>query len=96
MVKRKLKGKNAEKINLEKKDKMEKTLARMDKVREEDSINLRNAIEAKIIQHEGELKATEQVIESYNLKKQEATKVKLKLEGAIISLKEILNNDIEK
>lgn len=92
---RKLKGKNAEKLKGSKKEKMEKTLKRMDKVRKEDTIRLRIRIEEKIKSHEVEIVKAAGYRESLNKKIESIKEMELKLEGAVISLKEILNNAIE-
>lgn len=92
---RKLKGKNAERLKGDNKEKMEKTRKRMDKLREEDDIRLRHKLEQKVKALEAEV-AKANAIEIQLKKKQEYLRdAKLKLEGAIISLKEVLNNDSE-
>lgn len=92
---RKLKGKNAEKLKLKQRKKMEKTLERMDKIREDDNIRLRTKIEEKVKAHEAEIVKAKGYIESLNKKIESIKDMKLKLEGAIISLQEILNNASE-
>ena len=84
MVKRKLKGKNAAKLKPEQKAKMEKTLERMDKTREQDSIRLRTKIESNIKEYVARLKKIDEFIQDAEIKK-------LRIEGAIVSLRELLN-----
>lgn len=92
---RKLKGKNVAKLKVDKKKKMEKTLKRMDEVRKEDSMRLRTQIEEKIKIHKEDIVKADGYMESLNKKIDSMKDMKLKLEGAIISLQEILNNASE-
>ena len=79
-----LKGKNVKNLKPEQKKKMEDTLERMDKTREEDTKRLRHIIQDKIKIHEVEVEKAITFIKQMQV-------MKLKNEGAIISLKEILN-----
>lgn len=88
MVKRKLKGTNVDKLKPEQKAKMEKTLERMDKIVNEDSVRLRTKAETSIKDYENRLRILTQQIEDAKIKK-------LRIEGAIYSLKELLTNDSE-
>jgi len=92
---RKLKGKNAEKLKGDKKKKMQKTLKRMDNNREIDNTRLRTKIELQIDKHKADIEKADSYIEESNQKVETVKVMKLKLEGAVISLKEILNNDTE-
>lgn len=94
MVKRKLKGKNSKNLPPKKKKKMEETLERMDKIREEDNVILRKAIESKIRFCSGELKKADDYIATLKSKIQETQNMRMRNEGAILSLGEILENDI--
>lgn len=95
MARRKLKGKNSENIKDEKKVKMEKTLERMDKVRENDNENLRDSITQRLKWiNEQKTKGLE-LIEKYK-KEIEMLKVKIyKLQGAEVTLMEILKPEKE-
>lgn len=90
-----LRGKNAERLKGVTKEKMEKTLKRMDKSREEDSIRLRTKIENQINKHKADVAKADGFILEENKKIETVKVMKLKLEGAIISLQEVLNNDTE-
>ena len=85
---RKLKGKNVAKLKPEQKAKMEKTLERMDKVREEDTVRLRKKVEANIAAYEDRLKKVDAYIKDAEIKK-------MRIEGALFSLKELLTNATE-
>ena len=89
---RKLKGKNVARLKKDTKKKMEKTLKRMDKIREKDSIRLRTAIESKIKLHQTDIIKADDFIDTSSKKIESIKVMKLKLEGAVISLQEILNN----
>ena len=95
MINRKLKGKNSKKLKPEKKKKMEKTLKRMDKIRNDDSIRLRTKIEERIKLHQVEVLKADNFIRESNQKIESVKVAKLRLEGAIISLQEVLKNDTE-
>ena len=95
MAKRKLKGKNVENIKPEQKEKMKKTLQRMDKVREEDNQVLRSKINQNIKEYKERLKRADINITNIRANLKQAEDVKLRIEGAIFSLEEILNNDSE-
>ena len=94
----KLKGKNSKKIPKEQKKKMEKTLKRMKKVREDDSMYLRDEMQKKLMWLNAErqkgvngVKAID--AQKANLENQKQTLIKqiLKIDGAIITLKDILD-----
>jgi hypothetical protein len=87
-----LKGKNAEKLKGKKKDKMKKTLKRMDKVRKDDGIRIRTLIEEKIKFHKADIVKADNFIKDSTQKIESVKAAKLKIEGALISLQEILNN----
>ena len=95
MVKRKLKGKNVERLKPKQKAKMEKTLKRMDNAREQDNVILRKAIEEKIRFSHGEIKKADEHITLLKQKIQETFNMKIRNEGAILSLGEILKNDTQ-
>lgn len=92
MAKRKLKGKNVGKLKPEQKEKLEKTLKRMDEAREQDSKRLRDLIKEKIETHKKEVQIANTYIDTTNKKIREVIEVKLRNEGAILSLGEILKN----
>lgn len=87
--KRKLKGVNSKRIPKHKKEKMEKTLAKMDEIREKDNALLRNILEDRlkfaIAEREKGLKTIESIKQKI-----------LQLEGAIITIRGILNPPKEK
>lgn len=89
---RKLKGKNAEKLKGNNKEKMEKTLKRMDKTRKDDSIRIRTLIEEKIKIHQEDMIKADNFIKESTQKIESVRTAKLKIEGALISLQDILNN----
>jgi len=86
MAKRKLKGKNAAKLKPEQLSKMNKTLDRMEKGREEDTVRLRKKIEDNIKAYENKLQQAEAYLKDIQAKK-------MRIEGALYSLKELLKND---
>ena len=92
---KKLRGKNAERLKNPQKKKMEKTLKRMDKIREEDNTRLRTKIKEQINKHKVDVAKADGFILEENKKIETVKVMKLKLEGAIISLQEVLNNDTE-
>lgn len=92
---KKLKGVNAKRLKNPQKKKMEKTLKRMDKIRNDDSIRLRTKIEEQINKHKVDVAKADGFILEENKKIETVKVMKLKLEGAIISLQEVLNNDTE-
>jgi len=80
----KLKGKNSEKLNKTKKEKMEVTLKRMEETREKDSQHLRDVMKSKL---DWAIKEKEKGIRAI-----ENLKVQInRLEGIIIGLKDILD-----
>lgn len=95
MARRELKGTNAKRLKGDTKVKMEKTLERMDKIRNDDSIRLRTRIEEQINKHKADVAKADGFILEENKKIETVKIMKLKLEGAIISLQEVLNNDTE-
>lgn len=84
----KLKGRNAARIKPKKKVKMQKTLNKMQKVRKEDSLNLRDIAEGKlkwaIEERERGLSANKKIQIQIH-----------KLDGIITVLEEILGKNIE-
>jgi hypothetical protein len=94
-VKSKLKGKNAARLKKEDKAIKEKTLKRMDKIRNDDSIRLRHKIQEQLSKHKAEVLKADNFIKEQSQKIESIKVAKLRLEGAIISLQEILNNEIE-
>lgn len=92
---RKLKGKLSNKLKSEQKEKMENTLKRMDAVREQDNVTLRNILVSKLAHYKEELKKAQSYIEDFENKIENMKNTKIKLEGAIIAINEILNNDIK-
>ena len=95
MARRKLKGNNSKNLKSDKKEKMEKTLERMDKVREVDNINIRDSITQRLKWiNEQKTKGLE-FIEKYK-KEIELLKIKIyKLQGAEVTLMEILKPEKE-
>lgn len=91
-LKRKLKGKNVARLKKDDRKKREKTLKRMDKIRNDDSIRLRTKIENKIKFHQAEVLQADNFIKEQSQKIESVRIAKLRIEGALISLKDILNN----
>lgn len=96
----KLKGEVVKKIPKEKKEKMEKTLERMNKVREEDSMFLRDKLNEKLKWLEEQRQKGTEAIKKIDLQqqtllqqKQSLTTQILKIDGAILTLKDILNTE---
>jgi hypothetical protein len=83
-----LKGTNAKKIPKKKKEKMEKTLKKMVKVRKDDSIHLREVLASKL---KWALEEKIKAIQTINDLKAQL----LKIEGAILCLNDILNPEPE-
>ena len=92
---KKLKGVNAKRLKNPQKKKMEKTLKRMDKIRNDDSIRLRTKIEERIKFHQAEVLKADNFIRETSQKIESVKVAKLRIEGAIISLQEVLKNDTE-
>ena len=91
----KLKGKNSERIPKSKKIKMEKTLSKMQKIRKEDSIHLREIIKEKL---KWAIAEKEKAIKMITANQENINKLKaqlLQLEGGIIALNDILNPEKE-
>jgi ABC-type transporter Mla subunit MlaD len=88
-----LKGKSAKKIPAAKKTKMDKTLKRMEETRQKDSTALRTVITNKLVVLKGEEKKAEEAIQATKKKTKDLEDLKLKIEGAIISLQEVLQNE---
>lgn len=79
-----LKGVSVNKIKQDKKEKMQSTLARMNKVRSDDNVYLRDLLEAKKKNlYLEQSKAQEQV--------ERLEKLLLRLRGAILIIEEVLN-----
>ena len=91
----KLKGKNVARLSKNEKSKREKTLKRMNKIRKDDSIRLRTKIEERIKFHQAEVLKADNFIRESSQKIESVKVAKLRIEGAIISLQEILKNDTE-
>jgi len=87
--KRKLKGVNSKRIPKHKKEKMEKTLSKMDKTREKDNALLRDLLEDRLKFAIAEREKGLKTIESIERKI-------LQLEGAIITIRGILTPPIKK
>lgn len=87
---RKLKGKATEKLKSDKKEKMEKTLKRMDVVREIDNVNIRDLITKKLSEYAKEREKADQYIIKFKGQVQQLEAQKLKIDGALISLNEVL------
>jgi len=96
MTKRKLKGVNVNRLPKNKKDKMEKTLAKMDKIREDDNILLRDLLQTKLKFAVAERAKGLQAIEIHRNKIDLLKEQVLKLEGAIITIQGILNASTKK
>jgi len=86
----KLKGWYTKFLSKEQKIKMKKTLKRMEKVRKEDNMWLRNIIEQKIKIYNEEKEKGLKLINALKTKIEDLEKQVLKLEGAITALQEIL------
>ena len=92
---RELKGTNSKKLKGKKKDKMVKTLKRMDKNREDDNTRLRHKLQEQISKHKADVVKADNFIKESNQKLYSFRISKFKIEGAIISLQEILSNETE-
>lgn len=95
----KLKGKTVAELSQEEKDKAEKTLQRMTEVRNKDTQVLRDASQKKLDWAMAEynkgqdfIKQKQTEIENINLSITKMEDQLLRLEGAIIVLKELLNS----
>lgn len=88
--KMKLAGKALEKISTKKKVKMQKTLDTMQKVREEDSRNLRDIANAKLKWAKEEREKGIKAIEAFRSNINKISQKVLKLGGAIVVLEELL------
>ena len=87
----KLKGKNAEKLNKDKREKMERTLSTMQKVREKDSRTLRDIAQSKLKWAVEEKDKGEKTIKNL-LEQVNRIKVQtVRLSGAIAILNDLLN-----
>lgn len=86
----KLKGTNSKKLKDEDRKKKEKTLKRMEKARVEDNDNLRDKLDNKLVILEAEHEKAKGIIENYKKNIIELEKLVLKLDGAIVSLKEVV------
>lgn len=91
----KLKGKNSEKIKPAKKQKMEKTLKRMEETRKKDTDNLRARITGKIEYLVAERQKAIEAIEKYKKNIIELEGLGLKIDGALVTLKELVSNDTD-
>ncbi|MHA1754546.1 MAG: hypothetical protein ACTSYR_03405 [Candidatus Odinarchaeia archaeon] len=90
----KLKGKNSKKLKDEDRKKKEKTLKRMEETRAIDSSNLRAQINKKIEVLVGEKKKATTHIENFKDKIIELEELSLRIDGALVTLKELVSNDI--
>ena len=89
----KLKGKNSKKIPASKKEKMDKTLKRMEETRKKDTDNLRAQIVAKkkfLVEQKN--KAIE-AIEKYKKNIIELEELELRIDGALVTLRELVSDD---
>lgn len=86
----KLKGKNSERITGDKRKKMDETLKRMEETRVQDTLRLRTKVEEKTKELETNLKEADKLLENLNQKIKETKVTKNRIEGAIISLRDIL------
>jgi len=91
MTKRKLKGINSKRIPKYKKEKMKKTLIKMDKTRENDNILLRDLLQSKLKFAIAEREKGIKLIEVYQQKITQTKQQILKLEGAIITIQGTFN-----
>ena len=89
----KLKGKNSNKLKEVKKKKMEDTLKRMENARAKDSVNLRARINAKIETLKAEKEKAVKYIADFKQKIIELETIVLKIDGALVSLEEIIKDD---
>jgi hypothetical protein len=88
-----LKGKNSKKIPKVKKDKMNKTLKKMDESRKVDSATLRVLLTQKMQQLAIESKKADEAIIATESKVRDYKDMKLRIEGALISLQEVLQSE---
>lgn len=87
--KSKLRGKNSNKIPENKKEKMEKTIEKMQEIRKEDSVYLRDLLNQKLTWAIEEKQKAQTNIEKLKIQAH-------RLEGAIIFIKDILSEREEK
>jgi len=91
----KLKGKNSKKLKGNTKAKMEKTLKKMEETRKNDTINLRAQIDKKIEVLIAEREKATNYKDTLNKKIIEIDKMSLRIDGAIVALKELVQNDTD-
>ena len=87
----KLKGKVLEKLPKEKREKMERTLKKMEDVRVKDDKNLRHKINQKLIWIEDEIKKGNDAVELHRSQIDSIKAQIFKLIGARIALKDLLD-----
>jgi hypothetical protein len=91
----KLKGNASKKLKPKQKVKMEKTLEKMQKVRKDDSIHLREIIKDKLEWAKQERTKAIQTINKHQETINDLKAQLLKIEGAILCLNDILNPEPE-
>jgi len=90
-----LRGRNAKKIPKEKAEKIEKTIIKMKKTRELDSIHLREILKDKLEWAKQERIKAIQTINKHKETINDLQAQLLKIEGAILCLNDILNPEPE-
>jgi hypothetical protein len=89
----KAKGKAIQKLKGIKKEKIKKTLDKMTENREKDTLRIRTVIGIKLKVLEEETLKADDLIKQHEEKILELKYMKLRITGAIIALKEVINND---
>lgn len=89
----KLRGKNFERMSKKQKVKVEKTAKRMSNIRKKDSINLRKNIKDKLEYAQQEKKKGLKAIENFKNNIQINTREIWKLEGVILVLSQLLEEE---
>lgn len=89
----KLRGKNFERMSKKQKVKVEKTVKRMSNIRKKDSINLRKNIKDKLEYAQQEKKKGLKAIENFKNNIQINTREIWKLEGVILVLSQLLEEE---
>jgi len=87
------KGKNYSRMNKKQQVKVDKTIKRMEKTRIKDDVRLRKSIKAKLEWAKEQKKKGLEAVEDFKKRIQTNTKELLKLEGIILVLSQILQEE---
>jgi len=88
-------GRNYKRLNKKQKAKIDKTTRRMKKIREKDTVRLRKNIKDKLVWAKEEQKKGLQAIEEFQKRININNRELLKLEGIILALTQILEEEKE-